>query len=375
MAFDPLKAPTVAKPTGGTPDALKITGSSKMPDISSLTGLAKNPKWKAQPSVLGKADQSGAKPRELELDVPFQAVMVGGPKGSSKTIGSVDARNSWFFDKLREEKKLRTLVLSFDHITKQSLVSHFGQRMCAEKRLIGDRGVLSIEDIEREGELWLEENNVTVWELTRPIYSPDGEEMLYPGFDANIPETASFVIGETARIAEQYYKTARPHVLIVDHHQMLHEEVGTSHVLNMTGSKPGSKIKDFDWAHRTSAMSVLKHIFLTLPTQMVVSTGYGGEVKYRISVDGEDKRERWYDDPRWIKAYWRDYNVLVESSYVDPTDKEGAPVRDGPGRVFNMWVRSSQTPLVRQNLEVDVTGAGLSKIYEERRPKKKDEKK
>lgn len=371
MGIDVLKKGGDSK--GSTPAALQMGSSSGVPkpDISQLLALGKMGKYSAQPSVLGKLDASGATARKVDQEVDFQKILVASHKGGSKTIGSVDIRNAWWLDELRETAKLRTVIFSYDDVTKSSLVTYFGEKRCVEKGLIGSRGVLSIEDIQREGEAWLEENNITMWEFSRPILSKDGEEILYPGFNEQIVETATFVIGETARAAQAYLKSQRPHVLIVDRCSSLHMGIGTAHALNQANKKSGDKVKDYEWGERTSAMQTLKHVFSSLPSHAVVFTGLPGEVKYRIAVDGESMRKRYYDEPTWMKFWNVDCNVQIENTAEEQVTTEGAPIKDGV-KTYTSWVRTSQTPLVRAGLEVDITGSGISQVYEERKPKKKE---
>lgn len=375
--FDPLKA-AGSKPAAGTPDALKMGGagaSAVKSDLSKLLDMGKSLKYSALPSVVGKTDGTGATARKVDEEIPFQSILLAAQAKSSKTISSVDVRNAWMFNELRAAGKLRTLVIGFDDVTRESLVTFHGERRCVEKGLVGRGGQLDPDDIEREGLAWLEENNVSVWEPAKRIMSKDQEEILYPGFDAQMVETGTLVIRETAKIVDQYMRMQRPHILVVDRHSTLHEDIGTAHALAASNKRAGDKLADREWDARTAPMKALRAAFLALPTMMLISTGQAGDVKYRISVDGEEVRDRVYDDRPWQKFVAQDYLVTAVSESQEPVDSQGAPMRTGARRTFKVWVRSSQTRLVPPNVEIDTTGSGLSKLYELRRPKKNDEKK
>lgn len=375
MAVDPLKKGTVG---GKTPSALQMPGqvAGGRPDLSLVTNLPSTKKYTLKPSVVPKGSE--VEVQTSSRTVPFQSVMLQIKKGGSKTIGALDIRNAWMFDELRESGKLRTLILSYDDVTKESILSFHGTRRCYEKGLArGNR--VDPDDIEREGLEWMRENNITVWELARRevVHHEDGtEEIIWPGYDPNVPATATEIIRETGRILDEAYRVNRPHILIMDHLQPFYERIGTSHVYNMIGKPPNTQVPQQHWQHRTTPMSIIKAAMFTLPTMAVVATGYPGEVEPIITNrQGEEVYGLQYREPRWVLFFQKDFNLDIQGEFKEPVGPKGQPLRDGTKGTYEWWVRNSQTSLVEKGITADVTGGGLSTIYNMRRPKKSKEEK
>lgn len=301
--------PKTHKPAGGSPSILSLEGALK--------------------KAVGDAV---LEPETIE-DLKFAAMDLG-TKNSGKSA-------KWAT--LPRPHDGYTVYISFDEATWEGLVNRYG-------------------------EPFLRDNKVVCYEVTKPRINKATNEVIYPGFDANNPDSTRIVFGMVNRIIDKYAIEGADNI-ILDHWQGAHEELGAQYGRSMEGLNALEKIpgkKSYAvYGHRSDILRVLFKKAWRAARHAIIMTGYRDE---EVSVEEEDgegntKRRTVLQEARWAKKYQAPFKVVVESwSTRDKT--EARADGEAADTHYYMHVTGSKNPLFPEGQTFDLTGSSIRAFWD-----------